>query len=239
MMFSLQKQSQTLFANPLAFYPFRQYELLKFAKLQGDKSLDEAGECHALVLVFLRNEKTRAALKENNLKEILPIVRPLHFQLNGEAYREYGSESPEYNTYGLPGIEPRQFYCQGDLSHLMDLLKMLELNQGVVLKIGAEKVAAPTPQSPYPTHMLGIKRTNNGIFEFFDPNKGIYEGSIKHIAPKLLDTLTYYTAKSMVIGYTTTPIKSAVVNRIEMLNNQLFPTRNEEDSNTNKLMAKL
>ncbi|KTD06559.1 hypothetical protein Lgra_3336 [Legionella gratiana] len=138
-MFSNNKQSQTLFANPLTIYPFRQYDLLEFAKQQGEKGLDKSGECHALVLAFLRDDNTRVALKENNLKVILPIVRRLSFQLNGEAYREYGSESPEYNTYKLPGIEPRLFYCSIDLNHLIALFKMLELNQDVVLKIGLKR----------------------------------------------------------------------------------------------------
>ncbi|KTC83179.1 hypothetical protein [Legionella cincinnatiensis] len=230
-MFSIKKQSQTLFAKPLTIYPFRQYDLLEFAKQQGNKGLDEAGECHALVLAFLRDDNTRAALKENNLKVILPIVRRLSFQLNGEAYREYGSESPEYNTYELPGIEPRQFYCAVDWNNLITLLKMLAFNQGVVLKIGAEKVAAPTLQSPYPTHMLGIKKTGQDVFELFDPNKGVYEGSIKDVTFKLLDLVTHYTAKSKIIGYTTTPIKSPFINRTAMFN--------DDYSNSNKLISKL
>ncbi|KTD67592.1 hypothetical protein Lsan_0251 [Legionella santicrucis] len=229
-MFSVKNQSQTLFANPLTIYPFRQYDLLEFAKQRGNRGLDAAGECHALVLAFLRDDNTRAALKENNLKVILPIVCRLSFQLNGEAYREYGSESPEYNTYELSGREPRQFYCSVDWNNLIALLKMLELNQGVVLKIGAEKVAAPMPQSPYPTHMLGIKKTGHGVFELFDPNKGVYEGSIRDVAFKLLELVTHYTAKSKIIGYTTTPIKSPIINRVAMFN---------DDYSNNKLISKL
>ncbi|WP_115707055.1 hypothetical protein [Legionella sainthelensi] len=230
-MFSIKNQSQALFAHPLTIYPFRQYDLLEFAKQQNNRGLDDAGECHALVLAFLRDDNTRSALKENNLKVVLPIVRRLSFQLNGEAYREYGSESPEYNTYELPGREPRQFYCSVDWNNLITLLKMLELNQGVVLKIGAEKVAAPTPQSSYPTHMLGIKKTGHGVFELFDPNKGIYEGNIQNVALKLLERVTHYTAKSKIIGYTTTPIKPPIINHIAMFN--------DDYSNTNKLISKL
>lgn len=225
------KQSQTLFAHSLTIYPFRQYDLLEFAKQQGNRGLDEAGECHALVLAFLRDDNTRAALKENNLKVILPIVHRISFKLNGEAYREYGSESPEYNTYELPGTEPRQFYCSVDGNNFIALLEMLAFNQGVVLKIGAEKVAASTPQSPNPTHMLGIKKTGHGVYELFDPNKGIYKGNIKDVAFKLFEQVIHYTAKPKMIGYTTTPIKSPIIHHRAMIK--------DDYSTTNKLISKL